>query len=250
MQDLWLPSLPSVPNYTAQEQKDVNNTTGPTAVFMEATLAVLSVWQVKDKVCYTWGAEVGCSSPFLTQSVSMWINHWSVWTVTYGKSSTRAMVTFPATGHHCPLTNTKLCCLMREANVHEQPTQGLLQQPGLLNSVSWLFKIAPLIDKCERYSCKIFSEFNIPKINKVGQFLTKLFKKIKKVDVFETQCICQAFKYTEIVNLLSVLSLTNWWIQETVEILLLFRISAAKPDTVTHTPPVLVCMPVKKWIFF
>jgi len=37
--------------------------------------------------------------------------------VTHGQCDTRLTVTFPAAGHHCPLTGTKLCCFVTEARV-------------------------------------------------------------------------------------------------------------------------------------
>ena len=40
------------------------------------------------------------------------------------------------------------------------------------------------MDKCVRCSCQIFTEFNIPKIIKIGSFLTELFKNLKEMDVF------------------------------------------------------------------
>ena len=51
--------------------------------------------------------------------------------------------------------------------------------------VKWL-RLTGEVDKSVRCSCQIFSGFNIPKIIKIGQFLTELFKN-KKVDVFGTQ---------------------------------------------------------------
>jgi len=44
--------------------------------------------------------------------------------VTHGQCDTRLTVTFPAAGHHCPLTGTKLCCFVTEARVCEQFAQG------------------------------------------------------------------------------------------------------------------------------
>ena len=35
------------------------------------------------------------------------------------------------------------------------------------------------VDKSERFSCQIFSGFNLPKIIRIGYFLTELLKKIK-----------------------------------------------------------------------
>jgi len=51
--------------------------------------------------------------------------------------------------------------------------------------VKWLH-LTGEVDKSVRCSCQIFSRFNVPKIIKIGQFLTELFKN-KKVDVFGTQ---------------------------------------------------------------
>jgi len=44
--------------------------------------------------------------------------------VTHGQCDARPTVTFPAAGHHRPLTGTKLCCLVIEAHVCEQLAQG------------------------------------------------------------------------------------------------------------------------------
>ena len=38
--------------------------------------------------------------------------------VTHGQCDARPTVTFPAAGHHRPLTGTKLYCLVTEANVY------------------------------------------------------------------------------------------------------------------------------------
>ena len=40
--------------------------------------------------------------------------------VTHGQCDARPTVTFPASGHHRPLTGTKLYCLVTEAHVGEQ----------------------------------------------------------------------------------------------------------------------------------
>jgi len=40
--------------------------------------------------------------------------------VTHGQCDARPTVTFPASGHHRPLTGTKLYCLVTEAHVCEQ----------------------------------------------------------------------------------------------------------------------------------
>jgi len=42
--------------------------------------------------------------------------------------------------------------------------------------VQWLH-LTDEVDKSVRCSCQIFSGFNTPKIIKIGQFLTELFKK-------------------------------------------------------------------------
>jgi len=42
--------------------------------------------------------------------------------------ATDLLVTFPAAGHHCPLTGTKLYCLVTEAQVCEQLVQGCYQK--------------------------------------------------------------------------------------------------------------------------
>jgi len=44
--------------------------------------------------------------------------------MTHGQCDARPMVTFPAAGHHHPLTGTKLYCLVTEAHVCEQLAQG------------------------------------------------------------------------------------------------------------------------------
>ena len=47
-----------------------------------------------------------------------------------------------------------------------------------LNKVKWLHLIGA-VKKCVRFLCQIFSGFKIPKIIKIGQFLTELFRKLK-----------------------------------------------------------------------
>ena len=44
--------------------------------------------------------------------------------MTHGQCDARPTVTFPAAGHHRPLTGTKLYCLVTEAHVCEQLAQG------------------------------------------------------------------------------------------------------------------------------
>jgi len=44
--------------------------------------------------------------------------------LTHGQCDARPAVTFPVTGHRCPATGTKLCCLVTEAHVCEQLAQG------------------------------------------------------------------------------------------------------------------------------
>jgi len=44
--------------------------------------------------------------------------------VTRGQCDARPTVTFPAAGHHRPLTGMKLFCLVTEAHVCEQLAQG------------------------------------------------------------------------------------------------------------------------------
>jgi len=44
--------------------------------------------------------------------------------VTHGQCDARPTVTFPAAGHHRPLTGTKLYCLVTEAHACEQLAQG------------------------------------------------------------------------------------------------------------------------------
>jgi len=51
--------------------------------------------------------------------------------------------------------------------------------------VKWLH-LTGEVDKSVRCSCQILSGFNIPKIIKIGQFLTQLFKKIKRWAFFMT----------------------------------------------------------------
>jgi len=57
--------------------------------------------------------------------------------------------------------------------------------------VKWLH-LAGEVDKSVRFSCQIFSGFNVPEIIKIGYFLTELFKKLT-VDVFswDTVYICE-----------------------------------------------------------
>jgi len=49
----------------------------------------------------------------------------------------------------------------------------------------WIFQ--GKVDKYVRYSCHTFLGFNLPKITKIGQFLTDLFLKIKRWTFFGTQ---------------------------------------------------------------
>jgi len=44
--------------------------------------------------------------------------------VMHGQCDARPTVTFPAAGHHCPLTGTKLYCLVTEVHVCKQLAQG------------------------------------------------------------------------------------------------------------------------------
>ena len=48
----------------------------------------------------------------------------SLKSVTHGQCDARPTTTFPAAGHHRPLTGTKLYCLATEAHVHEQLALG------------------------------------------------------------------------------------------------------------------------------
>jgi len=53
--------------------------------------------------------------------------------VMHGQCDTRPTVTFPAAGHHRPLTGTRLYCLVTEARVSEQLAQGCYlkaERPG------------------------------------------------------------------------------------------------------------------------
>ena len=49
--------------------------------------------------------------------------------------------------------------------------------------VKWLH-LRGEVDKSVKCSCQVFLGFNIPKIIKMGQFLTELFKKIKRWTYF------------------------------------------------------------------
>ena len=54
--------------------------------------------------------------------------------VTHGQCDARPAVTFPAAGHHRPLTGTKLYCLVTEARACEQLAQGCylkVERPGI-----------------------------------------------------------------------------------------------------------------------
>ena len=56
--------------------------------------------------------------------------------VTHGQCDARPTVTFPAAGHHLPLTGTKLYCLVTEVGLHvcEQLAQGCypkVERPGI-----------------------------------------------------------------------------------------------------------------------
>ena len=54
--------------------------------------------------------------------------------VTHGQFDTRPTVTFPVAGHCCPVTDTKLYCLVTEAHVCEQLAQGrylTAKRPGV-----------------------------------------------------------------------------------------------------------------------
>jgi len=69
------------------------------------------------QICHiVWGMYAGWSSTFLRPGARGWINHWSVM---HGQCDARPTVTFPAAGHHCTLTSTKLYCLVTEARVCE-----------------------------------------------------------------------------------------------------------------------------------
>jgi len=52
----------------------------------------------------------------------------------HGQCHVRPTVTFPAAGHHRPLTGTKLYCLVTEAHVCEQLARGCyleVERPGV-----------------------------------------------------------------------------------------------------------------------
>ena len=54
--------------------------------------------------------------------------------VMHGQCDARPTVTFPAAGHHRPLTGTKLYCLVTAAHVCEQLAQGChlkAERPGV-----------------------------------------------------------------------------------------------------------------------
>jgi len=59
--------------------------------------------------------------------VSPWVDK-PLKSVTHGQCDARPTVTFPAAGHHRPLTGTKLYCLVTEERVCEQLAQGLLPE--------------------------------------------------------------------------------------------------------------------------
>jgi len=50
--------------------------------------------------------------------------------VTHGQCDARPTVTFPAAGHHRPLTGTKLYCLLTEAHACERLAQGCYLKVG------------------------------------------------------------------------------------------------------------------------
>jgi len=58
-------------------------------------------------------------------------------------SATRPTVTFPAAGNHGPFTGTKLYCLVTEANVCEQLTEGCYLKVERLGRESNALTITP-----------------------------------------------------------------------------------------------------------
>jgi len=59
----------------------------------------------------------------------------------------------------------------------------MLKNFFLFFNVNWLHPTGE-VDKSVSCSCQLFSGFNVPKLIKIGQFLTELFKKIKRWTFF------------------------------------------------------------------
>jgi len=60
---------------------------------------------------------------FLSYALSQQVDR-PLTSVTHGQCDARPTVTFPAAGHHRPLTGSKLYCLVTETHVCEQLVQG------------------------------------------------------------------------------------------------------------------------------
>ena len=63
------------------------------------------------------GIKRGAHLPLVSHGARRWINHWSL---LHGQCDAWPTVTFPAVGHHRPLTDRNLYCLVTEAHVCEQ----------------------------------------------------------------------------------------------------------------------------------
>ena len=62
-------------------------------------------------------------------------------------------------------------------------TTGILPVPEIKSP-----KIHKRLDRCVRYSCQIFSRFNVPKVVKIGEFC-RVIQKMTRWTFFGTRCI-------------------------------------------------------------
>ena len=75
--------------------------------------------------------------------------------VTHGQCDARHTVTFPAAGHHRPLTATKLYCLVTEAHVLSNNLVRLLLKSGTAVKGKFWESISPLVGRQEGHlACK------------------------------------------------------------------------------------------------
>ena len=85
----------------------------------------LATVRVKDKMCHE-ECRQGAHLPSLgREPLDKPLN-----SATHGQSDARPTVTFPAAGHHRPLTGTELNCLATEAHVCEQLAHGCYLKPA------------------------------------------------------------------------------------------------------------------------
>jgi len=79
--------------------------------------------------------------PYLGLAPAYRCTHWQLQFVTHAQCDVRPTVTFPAAGHRCTTTGTRLYCLATAAHVCEQLAQGgylTAERPWVELSTSWI----------------------------------------------------------------------------------------------------------------